>query len=99
MPLLTRDFLKDIGVTLRDADYEMLADHFETTLYERIIDELIVELSPEQAAELARLQADDDKAVQHWLKPNVPDLKELVADEIDILLGEIAENSDAIGSR
>lgn len=97
MALLTREFLQDIGITLTELDYKMLAEHFDTTLYDRIINELVEELTPEQASELTHLQAADDETLRQWLVTNVPDLPEIVSDEIDILLGEIAEHSEAIG--
>ncbi|MEO8691698.1 MAG: hypothetical protein ABI397_02825 [Candidatus Saccharimonas sp.] len=96
MPILTKSFLQDIGLELDDETFAALADHTDSTLHERVISEITDELSPEQAAELASLQNADDDILQLWLVDNVPDLQEIVADEIDILLGEIAENSDAI---
>lgn len=96
MALLTRDFLTDLGIQLDDANYQALAEHFETTLHERVIAEIVEELTPEQAEELANLKGGDEATVQQWLTENVADLPEIVADEVDILLGEIAENSEAI---
>lgn len=98
MPLLTRQFLQSIGITLNDADYQVLAQHFETTLHNRVIDELVDELTSEQAAELTRLQTSDDEILRQWLVTNVPDLPEIVSDEVDILLGEMAEHSDSLSS-
>jgi hypothetical protein len=96
MALLTRDFLTDLGIQLDDANYQALSEHFETTLHERVIAEIVEELTPEQAEELANLQQGDEATVQQWLTENVQDLADIVADEVDILLGEIAENSEAI---
>lgn len=96
MPILTKSFLQDIGLELDDETFAALANHADSTLHERVIREITDEISPEQAAELASLQNADDDTLQLWLVDNVPDLQDIVADEIDILLGEIAENSDAI---
>ncbi|HRC27856.1 MAG TPA: DUF5663 domain-containing protein [Candidatus Saccharimonas sp.] len=96
MALLDRTFLTDLGIALSDEDYQALSAHFETTLHERVIDEIVDELTPEQAEELAHLQQSDDATLQQWLTTNVSDLDEIVSDEVDILLGEIAENSEAI---
>jgi len=96
MSVLTRQFLQELGIELNDTDYQALAEHFDTTLHERVIKELVEELTPEQASRLAELKSSDDDMLQQWLIANVPDLSDIVSDEIDILLGEIAENTDAL---
>lgn len=99
MPLLSQTLLENLGINLSEEHYQALAEHFETTLNERVINEIVLELSPEQAEQLATLQQADDDEVLAWLKANVPDVAEIVTDEIDILLGEIAENSEAISDK
>ena len=94
MPVLTRTFLNDLGIQMDDEQFQSLAEHFETTLHERTINEVVETLTPEQAQELANLQGADDSTIQQWLTATVPDLADIVSDEIDILLGEIAENSE-----
>jgi hypothetical protein len=96
MPLLSPTLLENLGINLSEEHYQALAEHFETTLNERVINEIVLELSPEQAEQLATLQQAGDEEVLAWLKTNVPDVAEIVTDEVDILLGEIAENSEAI---
>ena len=96
MPLLSPTLLENLGINLSEEHYQALAEHFETTLNERVINEIVLELSPEQAEQLSQLQQANDDEVLAWLKANVPDVAEIVADEVDILLGEIAENSEAI---
>lgn len=96
MALLTKEFLSSIGVELDEQSYQLLAEHFESTLQERIINEIVEELTPEQAEELARMHQAGDEKVYPWLVQNVPDLGDIVADEVDILLGEIAEDSEKI---
>lgn len=96
MPLLSPTLLENLGINLSEEHYQALAEHFETTLNERVINEIVLELSPEQAEQLATLQQAGDEEVLAWLRANVPDVAEIVTDEVDILLGEIAENSEAI---
>lgn len=96
MSLLNRQFLQDIGIHLDNATYDSLAAHFEETLYQRVIEEVVVEMTPEKAEELTALKDSDESAVQQWLVANVPDLEEIVSDEIDILLGEIAESGEQL---
>lgn len=97
MALLSPTLLAELGINLSERDYALLAEHFETTLNERVINEIVLDLTPEQAQGLADLENASDEAILAWLKSNVSDIAEVVADEIDILLGEIAENSEAIG--
>lgn len=96
MAILTRQILQDLGIHLDDASYEMLEEHFETTLQERVIEEIIRELSNEQAEELAHMKVGEtaDEELYAWLVENVADLPEIVSDEVDILLGEVAKDSE-----
>lgn len=98
MALLDKALLNDLGIELSEQDYLSLADHFDNTLRDRVIAEIVEELSPEQAEQLATMQNVDDSQLQAWLTANVPSLSEIVSDEIDILLGELAENSEAFNS-
>ncbi len=96
MAILSKQFLEDLGIELGEQDFASLAEHFETTLQERVINEITMEISPEQAQELAAMQSASEADLLAWLQANVPDLAEIVSDEVDILLGELAENSEAI---
>lgn len=98
MALLNKQLLQDLGIQLNDQDYSLLEEHFETTLHERVINEVAFGLEPEQAQQLAAMQQASDDELLQWLSANVPDLADIVSDEVDILLGELAENSEAIGS-
>lgn len=98
MAFITKQLLNDLGIELREDDYESLAEHFDTTLQERVIDEIVAELDVEQAQQLADMQSASDEELLAWLSANVTTLAEIVSDEIDILLGELAESSEAIGS-
>lgn len=96
MPLLSKPILDTLGIQLSDEDFASLAEHFEATLDERVFSEIVLELSPEQAQQLAAMQQSSDEELLAWLQANVPALSEIVADEIDILLGELAENSETL---
>lgn len=98
MALLTRTLLNDLGIELDDQNYILLEEHFETTLRDRVINEVVDGLSPEQAEELATMQTSTDEQLLDWLRANVPDFSDIVSDEVDILLGELAENSEAFNN-
>ncbi len=96
MAIISQSFLEDIGISLDQQTYEAFAAHFEETLGDRIIDGIIDTLSDEELEQLTQLRADDDANLQTWLQSHVPDLKEIIEDELAILVGEIAENSEQI---
>lgn len=94
--LLNKKFLEDIGVTLDDQTYAALSQHYEETLNDRVISEIVDELDERQLGELNNLKDGRTDILQQWLQENVPQLDEIIEDEIAILFGEIAENSDAL---
>lgn len=98
MALLTPTLLANLGIQLSEQDYQSLEQHVETTLNERVINEIVLDLTPTQAQELATLNDASDDEIQEWLQTNVQNLNEIVSDEIDILLGELAENSEALAN-
>jgi len=94
--LLTKKFLSTLGIELEESSYQSLALHFETTLQDRVIDEIVAELTPGQAEQLAHMMMANDEAIHDWLMQNIPDLADIVSDEVDILLGEVAEDGEKI---
>lgn len=98
MALLTKTLLHELGIEMDEHNYALLEEHFETTLRNRVIAEIVEEISSEQAQQLAAMQAASDEELVQWLRANVPNFSEIVSDEVDILLGELAENSEAFNS-
>lgn len=95
-PQISKEFLQSIGVNVDDATYDQLISHFGETLENRIVEEVVATLSEEQLDELAQLNDQPGADLQAWIKENVPELQEIAQDEVDILLGELAENADQI---
>ena len=93
MTLFTQDFLTNLGVSLSPEEQQVLSDYTEEVLRERVIEEVIDSLEEGQAEQLSSL-ADD--SLQEWLALNVPELQSIVQDEVDILLGELAEQADQL---
>lgn len=96
MPVLNKQLLNALGIDLSDEEYSSLENHAEATLHDRVIEEIVKELTPEQATELSDLKNADDEVVGEWMLQNVDNLQEIVSDEIDILLGDLAEDSSKI---
>lgn len=95
MALITKQFLQDIGIELDEQTYAHFSEHFDATLESRVIESILDELDENQLQELATLKGDEEK-LGPWLEANVPDLKDIIQTEVDILLGELAENADHI---
>ena len=93
MTLFTQDFLTNLGVSLSLEEQQALSDYTEEVLRERVIEEVLDSLEEGQAEQLSSL-ADD--SLQEWLVLNVPELQSIVQDEVDILLGELAEQADQL---
>lgn len=94
--VLNRQFLADIGVRLDERTYQVLADHYEQTLNDRVLEEITLELDEQQLKQLETLKDAAPEELAAWLAANVPQLGEIIEDEIAILMGEIAEDSDKI---
>lgn len=95
--IITKDLLVALGINLTEEQLDTLVEHANTTLNERIGAEITESLDDNQLKELIALEeANDDVKVAEWLSKNIPELKEIIEDERDILLGELAENTDAI---
>lgn len=65
----------------------------EQQLHERVGAALLELLDDEEAKEFIALsEAGDDDATESWINTHIPDYEDVVQDEVDILLGEIAQS-------
>jgi len=96
MSALTKEFLESIGVQLDDATYQAFAEHFDETLSSRVIDSIINNLDDEQLEQFAAMRDSSEDELWQWVQANVPELSEIIQDEVDILLGDLAESADSI---
>lgn len=96
-PLITKEVLEEAGIDLNDQDVASLLEHLNATLEERVGAEVTNSLSDEQLEALVELQENgSDEEVAAWMETNVPELQAIAQDEIDILIGELNEESDAL---
>jgi len=95
---ITQQNLRDAGIKLNDStDADALIEQLNTTLQERVGEEITSSLPEKKLEELLKIQETSNDAIAaEWMSQNVPELEAIVQDEIDILLGELAENSDNI---
>jgi hypothetical protein len=94
---ITETTLETFGIFLGSQDKTSLLDHLNKTLRERIGVEIAASLNDIKLKELVHLQQTASEAeISAWLNQNVPDLQQIIQDEIDILMGEMSNSSDTI---
>lgn len=97
--IITKQLLDEAGIDLSDQNVDTLIAHLNQTLEERVGTEITESLNDDQLKALLDVQeTGNDEAVGAWLEQNVPELQEITQDEIDILLGELAENADGVNA-
>ena len=96
MAIINEQFLQSIGITLSPEEVQLLSEHFETTLHERVFEEVAAELDEGQAETLLAMTERNDPGISEWLVANVPELPAIIQDEIDILLGELVDGRNSL---
>lgn len=91
---LSKHFIESIGVTMDDSTFNLFKEHFEDTLMHRVAKHITDDLDDQQTQQLEPLLKSHDEQAWQWLLQNIPNIKELIQREVDILLSELAENSD-----
>lgn len=82
--------LNNLGIDLGNSTNDFLK-HVEDQLEERVGVAVTELLSDKQLKELVQItESGKNDDVQTWIATQIPDYKDLVQDEVDILLGEIA---------
>lgn len=96
---ITLEAITSLGINLEGQDIDALLTHLNETLEERVGTEITDSLDDEKLNALLKLQETaTDEEIGSWLSQNVPELQQITQDEIDILLGELSENTNAINS-
>ena len=91
--LFSKEFLASIGVNLDDETYAALAQYSEDMLNARVVESVVELLDEEQLEQLQAMRGSSPDQIAAWLTRNVPELPAVIEDEINILLGDIAESS------
>lgn len=95
---ITPELIMQAGVNLPAEQIEALVERLNTELEDRVGEAIVNVLDDDKLDELAKLQGESsDEEIAAWLESNVEDLPGIVEDEIDILIGEVSENTDAFG--
>lgn len=94
---VTVQTLRDFGITVDDTTVDALLQHLNDTIEERIGAEIVEALDDDQLKELLAIQdTGDDNQLGEWIAAHVPEYEQIVQDNIDITVGELAENAGAI---
>ena len=92
---ITIESLEQFGIDTSRSDIDSFLTHLNELLEVRLGAEITELLDDTKLDELLIIQeSGDEKALGDWIQTNVPDIEQVVQDEIDNLLGEVAENSD-----
>lgn len=92
---ITQSTLETLGIDLTGEDVDALLDDLNETLQERVGTEITQSLSEDKLKELVELQDSATEAqIGDWLQKNVPELQQIIQNEIDILIAEIVEDEE-----
>lgn len=96
--IVTKAQLNSIGINLPEDQMQALIQHVEDTINSQIGEEIVESLDDEQLKELVQMQDNDAPAeeIDAWIRARVPEYDEIIEDNVAIVLGELADNSDAI---
>lgn len=98
-PVITPLLLASTGIDIPDNQVVPLLDYMNNVLEERIGQTVVELLDDDQLQQLAELEEtgpEDD--VQEWLAIHIPDLPDLIENEVEILLGETAQHQAEFSS-
>ena len=91
---ITLEDLQSIGINPQTEQVETTLSDLNNTLNERIGVEITESLTDEQLDEMMTVKQSGDKdALASWMSANIPEIKNIVSDERDILLGELADKA------
>ena len=96
--IVTKAQLNSIGINLPEDQMQALTQHVEDTINSQIGEEIVESLDDEQLKELVQMQDNDVPAeeIDVWIRERIPEYDEIIEDNVAIVLGELADNSDAI---
>ena len=91
---ITLEDLQSIGINPQTEQVETTLSDLNNTLNERIGVEITESLTDEQLDEMMTVKQSGDKdALASWMSANIPEIKDIVSDERDIFLGELADKA------
>lgn len=99
-PVITPLLLASTGVDIPDDQITPLLDYMNDVLEQRIGQTVVDLLDDEQLQQLAELEeTGPEEATQDWLASHIPDLADIIENEVEILLGETAQHQAEFSSK
>ncbi len=94
---VTRQMLIDFGIEVSDEDAESLLTHLNEKIEEMIGAELTEALTDAELDELMTIQENGtDDEIGDWIASHVLDYEQIVSDNIDIAIDELADKAYSI---
>jgi hypothetical protein len=92
---LDASLLTNLGIEMTEEEQKTFLADTQAMLEERVglaISELVDDDELKELMELT--EKGDSQDVTAWLEEHVPSYKEVIQDEFDIMMGDLAENAD-----
>jgi hypothetical protein len=91
-PIITQELLVAAGIQIDDEHLDAYLDDVNDLLTERIGEAITDSLDDEKFDELTVFQETaSQEQLSAWVEKNVPELQDIIKDEIDILIGDLVE--------
>ena len=96
--IVTKAQLNSIGINLPEDQMQALIQHVEDTINSQIGEEIVESLDDDQLKVLVQMQdiVAPAEVIDAWIRERIPEYDEIIEDNVAIVLGELANNSDAI---
>ena len=89
--------LRSLGILLDQKHEDAMLEHLQETLQERVGLAVAELLEDDELKEFYDLvQKENEAELTEWLSDNLPDYKEIIEDEFDMLMGEIANDAPVL---
>lgn len=96
--IITEANLNEMGIELSADKMTSLLDHLNQELNERVGTALLQELDDEQIDEYNEfIKTASEDQVGEWLSAKIPEFTQIIQDEIDVMLGDVAEKAEKLG--
>lgn len=96
---VTKDDLITLGIDVSDQDIDSLIAHLNQTINERVGAEITESLDDDELKEMLALQdTATDEELMAWVTSHVPDYAEIIEDNTDIVIGELAKSANSINA-
>lgn len=97
MITIDKNLLTSIGITLPENEEADFLQYLYTTLEERVGTAITQLLNDDEFDELMDLELKaDDATIEAWIRTHVPDYANIIQDEFDILMGELADHANSL---